>query len=149
MMVILMYLPNIGESIHPHTAQDTMIGAISKVLLNKSHQRVILILDQRKNNDDTLYWYQPNKHGHIEKNEDEFLNMSLFQNSKSFLLPRLEDESIDIGVNKISNGLILSFHCFSANEIRVYLYFDGWSTRFFIEDIKYFLPCLVYYMTIS
>merc|ERR1712087_632626 len=50
------------------------------------------------------------------------------------------DKDVGINTQDIRPVLTLSFHCFAANEVRGYLCFNGWGTRFFIEDIKYFLP---------
>ena len=128
------------------TAEGAMGLAISTILSKKRNQRGILIIDRREKND-ILYGYQPNKEKNchlIEKDRNKFLCESLFKNSRSCLIPKKENERIDIGIgHPHGHFMTLSFHCYSSNDIRVYLFYDGWGTRFFIEDIKYFLPCLV------
>lgn len=130
------------------TAVRTMRQAIMNLFENKRYQRGIMIIDRRGNDkDDMFYCYQPDptrKCSTMGKNPETFLSESLIQNSRTCLIPKFEkdgDHVKDIGVNR-NNGdiLTLSFHCLSATEIRVYFSYCGWGTRFFIEDIKYYLP---------
>ena len=142
------------------TADRTMRQALEKLFSNKRHQRGIIIIDRRDNDNngngkdkkqqDMLYCYQPDESRNchlMEKNPEIFLSESLIQNSRTCLLPKYNDDEEskqDIGVNRnVGDTMTLSFHCFSATEVRVYLSYCGWGTRFFIEDIKYYLPSLV------
>jgi len=40
----------------------------------------------------------------------------------------------------MKKGLMLSFHCLSADEIRCYIYINSQGMRFAPEDIRYLLP---------
>ena len=99
--------------------------------------------------EDTFYCYGPDKSRKctaIHKNPSTFLSESLFQNSRTCVLPKYKNDRVDvkdIGIDrKVGDMLTLSFHCLSATEIRVYLSYCGWGTRFFIQDIKYYLPMI-------
>eukprot|EP01084_Bolivina_argentea_P009942 18552_1 len=148
-----------GIPIEWGTANRTMMQHANTLLCNKRYQRVVIVIDRRekynkkrsKDPDDPTpkdhcYAYQPNEDKNCNKFESDpskFLVQSLMQNSRVCLLPMMnnKNEVADIGINvQIPSCLTLSFHCFSTNEIRVYLCYNGWGTRFFIEDIKYFLP---------
>eukprot|EP01083_Nonionella_stella_P023562 65196_1 len=124
-----------------------MTQCMNAIIGNKRHQRAVIIVD-RRDTDETMYAYQPNPELNascFESDPEKLLSESLFANSKRCLLPQWRDS-----VNGIHNDVIgisccyplitLSFHCFSQDEVRVYLSFDGWCTRFFIEDVKYYLP---------
>jgi len=148
-----------------------MRESIDKLISNNRHQRGVIIIDRRENKDkskggdntnnnkivseDQFYCYQPDKRPSItglvdcstmEKNPEIFLGESLLQNSRTCLLPKYQNQDVghkDIGLNRnVGDTLTLSFHCIASDEIRVYLAYCGWGTRFFIEDIKYYLPMI-------
>eukprot|EP00487_Bulimina_marginata_P004306 TRINITY_DN20407_c0_g1_i1.p1 TRINITY_DN20407_c0_g1~~TRINITY_DN20407_c0_g1_i1.p1 ORF type:complete len:137 (-),score=17.33 TRINITY_DN20407_c0_g1_i1:348-758(-) len=77
----------------------------------------------------------------FEEDINKLLCESLVQNSRICLLPKIGKEMMNITINTMWLwGIILSFHIFSADEVRVYLTYNGLGTRFFIEDIKHYLP---------
>ena len=99
----------------------------------------------------------------FEKDHNVFLRESMLQNSHDCLIPDLlgkqkmpkdqqqkpepkeeieEEDSnhIGLGSKNIKNFLCLSFHCYSDKEIPIYLSYSGWTTRFFLRDLKYYLP---------
>eukprot|EP00483_Globobulimina_turgida_P007937 UN07953 len=130
------------------TANRTMLQSINEIFDYKRCQRGILIIDRRNNfKKDELYGFQPN----VEKNKqkqchcfeagDKLLVEALIQNLRICVLPKVDNEMENINVNTHRPfGLTFSFHCFGVNDIRVYVCHNGWGARFFIEDIKYFLP---------
>ena len=129
------------------TANRTILQSVNGVIGGKRCKRAIVIIDRRKGDKDkkdVLFVYQPNTKLYcdgFECDQQKFLHESLMQNSRTCLLPKIESEHSNISINtQFPLGLILSFHIFAANEVRVYFSFNGWGTRFFIEDIKYFLP---------
>lgn len=104
---------------------------------------------------DRMYVYQPDQSRNchcFEKDKNKFINASLFQNSIKCILPSYKErhrggrhqfENRDIGIISYEpHFLVLSFHILHKNQIKVYLSFNGWCTRFFIQDIKYFFPDL-------
>ena len=103
---------------------------------------------------DTFYCYQCRKTNgkrnchSITKDKNKLLSgVSLIDMSRHCLVPYYsqKDGCRDIGfLQNRRDILTLSFHCFSAEEIRVYLYYQGCGTRFFIEDIEHYLPSLVF-----
>eukprot|EP01084_Bolivina_argentea_P096435 173386_1 len=130
-------------------ANRIMLESINTLIENNTHnQRVVFVIDRRyqKYNGakDTLYAYQPNKDKNchcFEPDPSKFLCEGLIQNTRKCILPSVKNETVDIGINHhIPSCLTLSFHCLSSNEIRVYLFYNGFGARFFIQDIKYFLP---------
>eukprot|EP01084_Bolivina_argentea_P119406 211716_1 len=132
----------------PATANSILLQSINTICRrHRRCQRSIFIIDRRENNDNTdkCYGFQPNVlytnpcHD-FERNESKLLDESLIDNLRTLILPKGNDKyDINVNIHK-SFGLTFSFHCFSSNEIRVYLFNNGWGTRFFIQDIKYFLP---------
>eukprot|EP01084_Bolivina_argentea_P107552 192305_1 len=127
-------------------ANQTMLTSVNTLIRNRSNNRVVLIIDRRNDNSkDILYGYQPNEEMKCHKFESDMKKLfveGLIQNSRICVLPKTDNEDIDIGINHNVNPqcFTLSFHCFGINQISVYLYKNGWGTRFFIEDLKYFLP---------
>jgi len=137
----------IKKGINVHGAERTMRQCVDSVIAGRRNQRVICVINRRqktKGNDDAFYCYQTNAERgchDFESNELLCLHESLAMNLRKCLLPKIGNEKSDVNVNRHNGDILtLSFQCFAVDEIRVYLYFDGWGTRFFIEDIKYYLP---------
>merc|ERR1712013_884921 len=148
--------------------ERTIREAISKLNMKQSHQRVVLVIDRRDRIEaplhdwptadeakeakaakkDHLHVFEPNEYSFVA-NEREFLAESLIANMQKCLLPKMKDAQTDsvygnedVGINTVNIRplpLTLSFQCFAADEVRAYLCFNGWGTRFFIEDIKHLL----------
>ena len=137
-----------------NNAERTMRQSVEKLLSNKRYQRVVFIIDRRSKGDkDMSYCYQPNIESdgiecwQIERDLNKFLHERLIQNSKICLIPQLKGENANIGINRgLGDLLTFSFHCYAANETRVYCCYNGWGTRFFPQDIKYYLPGYILYI---
>lgn len=123
---------------------------IHKLISNKKCQRIIGIIDRRHERkvDDMFIFVPPSDCNSFNSNPNDLMHESLFQNSRTFLLPGMTavdggniGGNVNIGVGNDLNGhmFCLSFHIHSYREIRTYLYMNGWGTRFFIPDVKYHL----------
>eukprot|EP01084_Bolivina_argentea_P044338 81597_1 len=136
------------KNIDTVTANHVMFELANELIANKNNQRIVFVIDRRKDSNsdesmmDKIYVYKPNNGHCFETNKSKFLFESLINNSRMCILPKLNGEYHDIGINNNSNPLCLtlSFHCFSTNQIQTYLFYNGWGYRFNIQDIKYYMP---------
>jgi len=121
---------------------------IDKLVQNQKFQRSVLIIDRRRKGRDTCYLYKPSDRYQccmFEPDQTKFLPESLLINSRQCLIPPVKKTKEAKPISTLSfqtnpSFLTLQFHVYSADETRVYLSYDGWGTRFFIEDLRYYLP---------
>lgn len=124
-----------------------VVRPLMDTLVNgQKFQRSVLIIDRRGK--DEVYLYKPSDKLQccmFEQDQTKFLPESLLINSRECLIPPLKEPKDAKPISTVSvetnpSFLTLQFHVYSADETRVYLSYDGWGTRFDIEDLRYYLP---------
>jgi len=131
-----------------------LMPKLQALVNQQKFQRSVVIIDRRKaqsgdkaGGDDVCYFYKPSdKHKAcvFEQDQTKFLPESLLINSRTCLIPSPKPPPAKpistLSVETNPAFLTLQFHVYSADETRVYLSYDGWGTRFFIEDLRHYLP---------
>jgi len=136
-----------------------------------ANKRLVAFVDRRRskkkdaNVDDEIFMYEPPNDEYTQKvpQRDELVNEWFFSASRTCLLPNVEYNAKvvvgndpgqvtksktgpggNIGASDHCNGGVItfSFHVFSEDKMKLYLYFQGQMIRFLPRDIKLLLPRL-------
>lgn len=137
-----------SEDVEWNKAARQVKPRVEELVKNQKFQRTVLVIDRRNQGQDKCFIYKPSeKHEccHFERDQSKFLPESLLVNSRQCLIPGLKEPADNRPISTLSvemnpSFLTLQFHVYSADETRVYLSYDGWGTRFFIEDLRHYLP---------